>query len=49
MEPWVIFLLWLLSNQLMNGAETFTNISFRSQILHKFLQTNATKVVTCML
>ena len=40
----VIFVVWLLTNWLVNVIETFTYIR-----KHYFLQTNATELVTCML
>ena len=44
METWVIFVVWLLINWLVNVGETFTDI-----LKHYFLQTNAVKFAKCML
>ena len=44
MGIWVIFVVWLLINRLMNVAETFTDI-----LKYNFLQMNATGFAKYML
>ena len=44
METLVIFVVWLLSNQLVNVAKTFTDV-----LKYYFLQMNAVKFMKCML
>ena len=44
MATWVIFVVWLLIDQLVNVAETVMDIEKRC-----FLQTNAVKFSKCML
>ena len=43
-EIWVIFVMWLLINRMVNVTETFTDI-----LKHCFLQMNVVKLAMCML